>query len=79
MKAIITQYHGPGNVRGARISAFDGDNRIYIPYPHELAGGQEAAHRAAAQALCDKLGWKGTFITGGLKNGFVHVFEEIRR
>jgi hypothetical protein len=72
VKAIITKYHGPGNIRGARISAFDCDNRIYISYPHELDS--EAAHRAAAQALCDKLKWPWTFVTGGLKNGYVHVF-----
>lgn len=74
MKAIITKYHGATNFRGSRISAFDGDNRVVIPYPHEL--NSEEAHRAAAQALCDKLKWTGKFISGGLKNGYAHVFIE---
>ncbi len=74
MKAIMTTYHGPTNTRGSRIIATDGDrNRVTIPYPHELSG--EACHRKAAEALKDKMGWKGKLIGGGLKNGYVFVFK----
>mgnify|MGYP001596465819 CR=1 FL=1 len=74
MKAIMTTYHGPTNTRGSRIIATDGDrNRISIPYPYELSG--EACHRKAAEALKDKMGWKGELIGGGLKNGYAFVFK----
>jgi len=72
MKAIRTRYFGPGNVRGARIMATDGDNRISIPYPHEL--NSEDGHHKAALALCAKLGWTGNLYCGGMKDGNVYVF-----
>ena len=73
MKAITTRYRGPGNVRGARIWADDGDgNRISISYPYELSG--EACHKAAADALCDKMGWTGQMIGGETRTGYVFVF-----
>jgi hypothetical protein len=73
MKAIVTKYHGPTNFKGSRITATDEDgNRITISYPHELSG--EDVHRAAAQALCDKMKWTGQLVGGSLKNGYVFVF-----
>ena len=73
MKAITTKYHGATDRRGSRISASDCDaNRVSIPFPHELS--HDDAHRKAAQALCDKMGWKGSMIQGGIKNGEVFVF-----
>jgi hypothetical protein len=73
MKAIVTKYHGPTNFKGSRISASDSDgNRVSISYPHELSG--EAVHRKAAEALCQKMGWTGELIAGGLKSGYVFVF-----
>ncbi len=75
MKAIVTKYHGPTNMRGSRITASDEDgNRITISYPYELSG--EDVHRKAAQALCDKMSWGGELIGGSLKNGYVFVFGE---
>jgi hypothetical protein len=75
MKAIFTKYHGPGNVRGSRISASDEDgNRVVIPYRHDL--NSEEAHLAAAQALCDKMHWTGTLIGGSHKKGYVFVFGQ---
>lgn len=73
MKAIVTKYHGPTDHRGARISASDEDgNKIYLPYPHELSG--EAVHRWAAQELCKMMEWRGTLVSGELKEGYVFVF-----
>lgn len=73
MKAIVTKYHGPTNMRGSRITASDEDgNRITISYPYELSG--ENVHRKAAQALCDKMKWTGKLTAGSLKNGYVFVF-----
>lgn len=73
MKAIITKYHSPTNFRGARISAKDEDgNKAWISYPYELSG--EECHRQAANALCEKMGWKGDMVCGSLKSGYVFVF-----
>jgi hypothetical protein len=74
-QAIVTKYHGPTNTRGARISASTASGiRVSIPYPHEL--NTDDAHRAAADALCAKLGWTGTLIEGGMKQGNVYVFAD---
>lgn len=74
MKAISTRYHGPGNTRGARISAFDMDgNRVSIGYPHDVHSGEDA-HRKAAVALCSKMGWEGPLAGGAVRGGFVFVF-----
>lgn len=74
MKAIITKYFGPTNTRGSRIKATDGDRcSITIPYPHELDS--EEAHRKAAEALRDKMKWKGELIAGWIKNDCVFVFK----
>lgn len=73
MKAILTKYVGPSNVKGSRIIASDSDgNRVIMSYPYELSG--EDAHRKAAQTLCDKMGWTGELVGGGLKNGYAWVF-----
>lgn len=72
-QSIVTQYHGPTNSRGSRISATSSSgDRVYISYPHEL--NSEDAHASAAVALADKMGWNGTLCSGGLKNGYVFVF-----
>ena len=77
-QAIITKYHGPGNVRGARISATTASGiRHTIGYPHELSTSE--GHHRAAQELADKLGWRGTLIGGGMKEGFCWVLVAIAR
>ncbi len=73
MKAITTKYIGATNTRGSRIVATDCDgNKATIGYPHELSG--EACHRKAADALCEKMGWKGEMIGDGTKDGYAFVF-----
>lgn len=75
MKAIETKYLGPTDFKGSRIVADDGDgNRVTISYPYELSG--EEVHRAAAVALCEKMGWSGadTLVGGSTKRGYVFVF-----
>jgi hypothetical protein len=76
MKAILTKYLPATNTRGSRIQASaEGGNRISIPYPHELREGEET-HRAAANALCAKMGWDGaeTLVGGGTETGYAFVF-----
>jgi len=75
MKAITTKYVGPTNTRGSRVSATDSDgNRISIPYEGGLDS--QAAHRAAALALCKKMNWNSCerLVGGGTKKGYAFVF-----
>lgn len=75
MKAITTKYFGPGNVRGSKIIASDGDhNRIQLSWDDSKDSDEN--HKAAAQALCRKLNWKGRLSMGWLKDRAVHTFIE---
>jgi len=68
MKSIVTKYHGPGNVRGSRISATDSDkNRVSIPI--DPIWSTDTMHTQAAVALCRKMNWHGTLMAGYLKSG----------
>lgn len=86
MQAIETKYLGPTNTRGSRIKATCEAGSITIPYGN---GNTEECHIEAAKALCNKLTfrnvhnyksvwkddvWQRPFVTGGLKNSYVHVF-----
>lgn len=77
MKAIVTKYLGPTDYRGSRIVATaEGGNRphrIVVSYDDSLSG--EACHRAAADALCARLGWdSSSLVGGGLPNGRGYAF-----
>lgn len=68
MKAIVTRFHGPGNVRGARIIASDSDgNRVQQHCDDALTADQN--HEKAARALCRKMGWTGVLNGGDLRPG----------
>jgi hypothetical protein len=76
MKAIVTRYHSPGNVRGARISASDGNgHRVIISYDHA----SDNPHADAAIMLCERMGWEGDLIEGATKDGNVYVFADSTR
>lgn len=77
MKAIVTKYHGPSNVKGSRYSATaEGGNRIIQSADGRI--GSEENHAAAAIALCHKLNWRGELVSGCLPNGdTVFVFTGI--
>jgi hypothetical protein len=76
MQAIITKFIGPTNTRGSRIKATCEAGHITIPYPHAENTG--TAHRMAAQALVDKLGWTttnyGPLVGGGTPDGTGYAF-----
>lgn len=74
MKAITTRYYGPTNSRGSHVLAVEPDGqKLYTSWEHGLDS--EANHREAAQALCDKLGWTGEFLSGWAGgNEYAHVF-----
>jgi len=68
MQAIVTRYHGPTNTRGARISATtESGISVSIPYPHEASRDDKGF--CAVKALCDKMGWSGKIVNGGLAKG----------
>lgn len=77
---IITKFHGPTNVKGARYSAADQNgHRITLAMDHELSDCQN--HDRAALALCLKMGWTDDvrMVRGHLKGSSnVYVFDEPR-
>ena len=77
MKAILTKYHGATNTKGSRVSASDCDgNRVTITWQGEFD--TEPNHRAAADALCAKMGWVGGEMAGGFtKDGMAFVFTSM--
>lgn len=71
-QAISTKYHGPGNVRGARVSAMCDAGKVTLSWDHSK--NVEQNHSAAALALCEKLQWDVVLQGGGIKgSGFVFV------
>lgn len=75
MKAIKTKYLGTTNTKGSRIKAViddgKGDRSLTVPYDHY----NDAYHNhvLAAEALAKQLDWRLVFMTGELKDCFVHV------
>ena len=66
MKAILCRWLPCTNTKPARITATaNGGNRIVIA----ADGTIDQAYAAAAVALCQKLGWKGPLLHGGLPDG----------
>lgn len=74
-QAIETRYLGPTNNRGGRIKATAWAGSVTVPYAYELS--TEDAHRAAAETLIAKFGWKGTYAQGGNVNGTGYYFVNV--
>ena len=89
MQAIITKYLRPTNVRGARIKASCQATSIIVSWNDGLS--PEDNHRAAADALCQKLDqrcvdlygsapsgiWTRPRVMGQLPSGeYAHVFVD---
>lgn len=75
MKAIVTKYLPPTNVKGSRIKASaEGVPSVIISYPHEASN----AHREAALILCRKYRWSEDIVGGGLpdQTGECFVFVQ---
>lgn len=74
-KAITTKYIGPTERRGSRVKAFDGDGHsVTIGFDSSLSSAK--AHAKAAEALCRKMNWSGTLVSGGIRGGEVFVFVD---
>lgn len=63
-QAIITKYLGPTNTRGSRIKAMAAAGSITLPVDDSL--NIEQRHAKAAEALCRKFGWNGSYYQGGM-------------
>ena len=75
-QAIITRYHGAGNVKGSRIKATASAGSVTLQWDDGLSS--DANHIAAATALARKFDWAGEWYTGGLPDGSqVHVCGDI--
>ncbi len=81
MKAIKTKCISATDIKPVRIKATDEDGNsiirswgYYLEQEVDESSYDAGIHRNAAQALCDKMGWKGEFVTGALKDCYVHVF-----
>lgn len=75
MKAIRTRFLGQTNTKPHRIVADDGDGNCVV-LELGFSATREEAHAKAAQALCDKMGWKGRRVVGWHRNCAYHVFTE---
>jgi hypothetical protein len=65
MKAIITKYHGPSNMKGSYISAkAEGVKAIKVPFDYSLD--DYARHEKAALELCTKYNWGNSILGGGI-------------
>jgi hypothetical protein len=77
-RAIRTRYVGPTNTKGSRIIADAGDaaSRVILEYDYGLNTVDN--HATAAEAVRDKMGWRGGFFTdlvgGEIDNTYVWVF-----
>ena len=71
-QAIQTKYHGPSNVRGARVSATCQAGRIIKSWDHSLNVSDN--HDAAVSTLLAKLKWEGEWIGAGVaSSGYCYV------
>lgn len=79
MLAIITTFHRPTTMRGARVSARLADNsaRVMLPWAH--ADSAYLNHKTAVSELCAKRGfpgpWAGCWHPGEIPRGYVWVHE----
>jgi len=82
MIAIETKYIGVSNYRPSRIKAYTcNGHKLTMSYQEAQgldgnihAGGLQV-HAQAALALARKLGWKGSLVGGGSKDGYVFCFS----
>ncbi len=73
MQTITTKYLGATDTLGARFKATHTGDYTSVTLGYDYALSNEENHRAAAQALAEKLGWEGDYIGGHTKAGMVFV------
>lgn len=79
MPAIITKYHGPGNVRGSRVTAQSADKnpntrkyeRLTLEYDQALSS--LMAHAKVAEKLATRIGWFGVWVMSSTEDGYIFL------
>lgn len=71
-QAITTKYLPYTNTKPSRVKATTSSG-ISLTVPYDSGLSADANHTLVAKALCEKLGWKGTWLGGGLQNGNCYV------
>ena len=74
-QAIETRYLGPSNTKGGRIKATAWGGSVTVGYNHALD--RPCNHKAAADALIAKMGWKGTYAQGANVKGDGYYFVNV--
>lgn len=72
MQAIETRYIPATNTKGARCKAL-APGGTFVMVPWDSRGEAAEMHAAAAVALCERMGWGGTFVFGALQHSYVFV------
>lgn len=72
LQAIITRCFGPTTYRGLRIKATASAGSATISW--DCAKSADANHKAAAEALALKFGWRGRWVEGGMPGGTGNVY-----
>ena len=67
MKAIRTRSLRASNLRGVGVAADCDELRIRVEHDFDIS--DEENHRAAAHALCNRLGWHGALVGPGVYRG----------
>jgi aconitase A len=73
MEAIITTHISPKGLRASRIKAATYDRRDSITLEYDVSKNSIGNHQAAARALVEKLGWKGTWVSNHAGKGHAWV------
>ena len=73
LKAITVRFVGPTNTRGARFVATDNNGNTQTMH-QDYSLPVEESHRRAAQALADKMQWRGKLVGGWQGHKSVWVF-----
>lgn len=75
-KAIGTKYIPPSNTKSSRVKAYaEGGHSVTFAWSHDLNA--DGNHTKAAQALAEKMGWRGRYFRGGMPNGTGFVYVHI--
>lgn len=71
-QAIETRFVPPTNHRGARVRVRCAARSMLVSWDHSL--GVDGNHDAAAKALAERLGWRGSWHGGGNADGSGNVY-----
>ena len=74
-QAIETKFVGPTNHRSARVRVKCQARTMFVRWDYSL--GVEKNHDAAAQALAEKLDWRGKWFAGGNTAGSGNVYVNV--